>query len=200
MSRPEDFEYYEMQNGGGRIPRVFVGAPYQRGHGIGSFLGGLFRRVLPYLSKGVRAVGKEALRAGINVMEDVENNTPFKEAVKSRLKESSRNLKRKAKEKITKLMTGTGYKVSAKTAALQFPFFGHESHIAARKHRRPHRRQMSKKKSPKNSSVVRKRSNKKKTTKKKKIRSAGRKTSNKKLSLTARRRRVKKRTVSDIFS
>ena len=103
----EDYEYYDIQSGrGGGIPRVFVGAPYQRGHGIGSFLGGLFRRVFPYLSKGVRAVGKEALRAGINVIEDVENNTPFKEAVKSRLKESRGNLKRKAKEKISSLMKG----------------------------------------------------------------------------------------------
>jgi len=50
--------------------------------GIGSFLGGLFRKILPYLGKGARAIGKEALRAGINVIEDVENNTPLKEAMK----------------------------------------------------------------------------------------------------------------------
>ncbi|RLU21738.1 hypothetical protein DMN91_006114 [Ooceraea biroi] len=68
---------------GGGIPRIFVGAPYQRGHGIGSFLGGLFMRVLPYLGKGARAVGKEALRAGLSVLEDVGNNTPLKEAVKT---------------------------------------------------------------------------------------------------------------------
>jgi len=42
------------------IPRVFVGSPYQRGHGIGSFLGGLFKKILPYLGKGVHAIGKEA--------------------------------------------------------------------------------------------------------------------------------------------
>ena len=193
----EDYEYYDTQNAsrGDGIPRVFVGSPYQRGHGIGSFLGGLFRKVLPFLSKGVRAVGKEALRAGINVIEDIENNTPFKEAVKSRFKESSGNLKRKAKEKITSLMTGTGYKVPAKTAALQFPFFRRESRIAVRKRRH---RQTSKKKSSKNTSARRKITNKK-TTKKKKIRAVGRKT-NKKSSITTSRRRIKKRSVSDIFS
>lgn len=198
MISPEDYEYYDTQNGGrsGGIKRVFVGAPYQRGHGIGSFLGGLFRRVLPYLSKGVRTVGKEALRAGINVMEDVENNIPFKDAVKSRFKESSGNLKRKAREKITSLMKGSGYKVSAKTAALQFPFFSHERHIAIRK--RP-RRQNKKKSSSKNSSLRRKIA-KKKATKKKKIRTVNRKTSNKKSSSATRRRRVKKRSVADIFS
>jgi len=41
---------------------------HQCGHGIGSFLGGLFRKILFYLDKGARAIGKEALRAGINVM------------------------------------------------------------------------------------------------------------------------------------
>ncbi|XP_011631040.1 uncharacterized protein LOC105423095 [Pogonomyrmex barbatus] len=62
----------------------------------------------------MRAVGKEALRAGIGVMEDVENNTPFREAVKTRLKESGGNLKRKAKENISNLMKGSGYKTSTK--------------------------------------------------------------------------------------
>lgn len=75
--------YDELQNGGARgggIPLVFVGSPYQRRHGIGSFLAGLFRHVLPYLSTAARAVGKEALRAGVNIIDDVENNTPFKVA------------------------------------------------------------------------------------------------------------------------
>ena len=44
------------------IPRVFAGSLYQRRHGIGSFFGGLFRKILPFLNKGARVVGKEALR------------------------------------------------------------------------------------------------------------------------------------------
>ena len=36
---------------------------------------------------------------GINIIEDVENNKPLKEAVKSRLAELRGNLKRKAKKK-----------------------------------------------------------------------------------------------------
>jgi len=63
---------------------------------IESFLGELFRKILFYLNKGARTVSKEA---GINVIEDVENNKPLKEAVKSQLAESRSNLKRKAKEK-----------------------------------------------------------------------------------------------------
>jgi len=66
-------EYFDARDTGSRseIP-FFVGSLYQRG--IGSFLGGLFRKILPYLNKGARTVGREVLRAGINVIEDVENN------------------------------------------------------------------------------------------------------------------------------
>jgi len=69
-------EYYDAQDTG-RIPRVCIGSPYQRGRG--SFLGGLFRKILSYLNKGARAVGKEALCAGINIIEDVENNKLLKD-------------------------------------------------------------------------------------------------------------------------
>jgi len=45
-------------------------------------------------------VGKEALCAGINVIEDVENNKPKRLKNNRQLAESRDNLKRKAKEKI----------------------------------------------------------------------------------------------------
>jgi len=191
-------EYYETQSGGGGgrgggIPRVFVGSPYQRGHGIGSFLGGLFRKILPYLRSGARAVGKEALRAGINVMEDVENDTPLKESIKNRFMESRKNLKRKAEEKIKDLMKGSGYKVSAKSAALQFPVGCRVPHFGKRTSLCKRKRTVKRK--SKNS--VRKKSVKRLTTKKKKSRGVARKT--KKSSVT-KRRSSKKRTVSDIFA
>jgi len=191
-------EYYTTLNEGSRgggIPRVFVGSPYQRGHGIGSFLGGLFRKILPYLGKGARAIGKEALRAGINVIEDVENNTPLKEAMKTRFRESRGNLKRKAEEKISSLMRGSGYKVSAKTPGLQFPLGNLDTRIATRTSLLRKRRRSDKRKSSKNS--ARKKSKKStKTKKKKKIQAVGRK----KIKKPTKRCRTKKRSVTDIFS
>lgn len=105
-------QYYDSQVGNGGIEHVYTGAPFQKGHGgIGSFLGGLFRRALPFLRRGARAVGKEALRAGMNIIDDVsENKATFKEALRARARESGRNLKRKAEEKIESLMEGSGYK------------------------------------------------------------------------------------------
>ena len=56
----------------GGVGRIYVGTPYQRGHGgIGSFLAEIFRRVLPLFSHGAKVVGKEAMRIGMNIMSDV---------------------------------------------------------------------------------------------------------------------------------
>ena len=90
-------QYYVDQVGGG-VRNVFSGSAYQRGRAVEAWLGELFRKMLPYISSGVKAVGKEILRAGINVLNDVTNNgANFKEAVKLRAKESGKNLKRSSR-------------------------------------------------------------------------------------------------------
>lgn len=115
-------DYYNSQIGGGGggggnymhtgINRVYIGTPYQRGSGIGSFLGGLFRNILPFLGKGAKAIGKEAFRTGINVLSDVAlRNSPVKESLRTHARESVGNLKRKAENKLDEyLMEGSGYK------------------------------------------------------------------------------------------
>ena len=47
----------------------------QRGHGIGSFLGGLFRQVRTVLWSGVKAVGRETLLTGGRILSDLADNT-----------------------------------------------------------------------------------------------------------------------------
>ena len=93
--------YYDAQVGGGS-DHYFVGSTYQRGNGIGSFLTGLFRKALPILSSDARTVGKEALCAGVGILNDLSHSIPFGEAVKSRSRDLTANLKRKADEKIDK--------------------------------------------------------------------------------------------------
>lgn len=107
--------YYNSQIGGGSgvssgISRVYVGSHHQRGHGIGQFLGGLLRRALPLFTRGAKAVGSEALHAGYNVLSDVARNVPVKQSLRARATESAYNLRRKAEEKLDKLMEGEGYK------------------------------------------------------------------------------------------
>lgn len=113
-------QYYDEQIGGGGVKSYYVGSRYQRGNGVGAWLGGLLRRVLPYVASGAKAVGKEALRAGVRVVGDVANNgANFKEALASRARESRQTLKRKAADKLSEMMKGEGYKLRALKRARQ---------------------------------------------------------------------------------
>lgn len=103
-------KYYTTQVGSGQS--LFYSGPIyqragsvQRGSGIGSFLGGLFRRILPILRKGTVAVGKEVINSGANFMNDVRQNVNPSTAFKYRSKEALANLAKKT-------MYGEGYKSS----------------------------------------------------------------------------------------
>ena len=51
------------------------------------------------------------MRTGMNIMSDITTlNIPFKESIRQRFKESGEVLKRKAEEKLDKLMEGSVYK------------------------------------------------------------------------------------------
>ena len=76
------YEDYYTKQSGGELP-VFYGARTQRGRAIGSVLGGLFRRALPFLKSGAEILGKQAL----NVATDMIDGKSFKESAKDRLKE-----------------------------------------------------------------------------------------------------------------
>lgn len=101
--------YYSAQAGSG-IGIIYKGAPYQRGHGIGSFLGGLFRSVFPLLKNGAKVFGKEALNAGVGLLGDLVGAQPLDESIKNRFRTATSNLKRKADEKLDSIMAGSGYK------------------------------------------------------------------------------------------
>lgn len=98
-------QYYvsQAQSGGG-MP-YFVGSSSQRGAGLGSFLGGLMRSVvLPFLSRGARTVGQEALRAGSHILADVASgNQPLKNSLKRHALEAGGNI-------ISRIQQGNGIK------------------------------------------------------------------------------------------
>nr|CAD7193821.1 unnamed protein product [Timema douglasi] len=71
----------------------------------------LFKSVVPLLRGGAKAIGKQALHTGIDVLSDVANQRrPFKEALRQRVGEAGTNLERKAGQKINTFMTGSRYK------------------------------------------------------------------------------------------
>jgi len=72
-------QYYIRQAGGGGggrgIGTVYSVSPFvQPGHGIGSFLRGLWRTVRPVLWSGAKSLGREALRTGGNIMTEIAAN------------------------------------------------------------------------------------------------------------------------------
>ncbi|KAJ8684771.1 hypothetical protein QAD02_020564 [Eretmocerus hayati] len=64
-----------------------------------------------YTWRGVQAVGREAFKSGLHVLDDVvENRASFRDSLKSRATESGKNLTRKATAHLTDMMAGSGYK------------------------------------------------------------------------------------------
>lgn len=92
---PNVTQYYLAQAGGGG-GHYYAGSNFQKGYGIGSFLGGLFRSVLPLLRTGAAAVGREAARAGAHVLADVAAGDNFKASAMAHGRQAVTNLKRKA--------------------------------------------------------------------------------------------------------
>ena len=84
------YEDYYTRQSGGEIP-VFYGARTQRGHGLGSILGGLLRRALSFLSSEGKILGQNAM----NVAPDMIDGKSFQDSAKSRLKEGIKPLSRR---------------------------------------------------------------------------------------------------------
>ena len=61
---------YYLNQAGGKMP-TFVGARYQRGHGIGNILKTITRFALPWIKKGAQAMGRQALKTGVDIAGDV---------------------------------------------------------------------------------------------------------------------------------
>lgn len=97
-------KYYINQAGSG-VGNFYSGPIYQRGYGVGSFLGGLFRSVLPILKKGSMALGRKLTSCGSNVISGMEQNVPVQSAVRKHGTQTLNNLKRKVLDKIA----GNGY-------------------------------------------------------------------------------------------
>ena len=76
-------EYYLNQRGRGMA--TFTGARYQRGHGLGNILRSLTKFALPFLKKGAKAVGKQAMKTGMNIAQEAMLGQNIKKAAKRHL-------------------------------------------------------------------------------------------------------------------
>lgn len=126
-------EYYVNQAQTGAGMTYYSGLPSQKGYGIGSFLGGLFRSVLPFLKQGAQAVGREALRAGSHILADAATGEqPLQQSLKRHAEEAGRNLATRAAAKLR----GGGIK-RPRLAVRRQSFRGHQARRISRSVSRP---------------------------------------------------------------
>ncbi|GFS72300.1 uncharacterized protein TNCV_1827141 [Trichonephila clavipes] len=88
----------------------YEGVSFQKGYGLGGIFRRLFRAALPFLVKGGKAVGKEALRTGTRVVSDVLSGENFKIAARKRSEEAGRGMARKAVEQVQSMIGRGKYK------------------------------------------------------------------------------------------
>lgn len=94
---------YYIRQAGGSIGPAYRGTHYQKGHGIGSFLRGLWRTVFPLLKTGAKTVGEEMLHSGVDFLHDIADDKPPRESFNNRLVEAKNKLKKRVVQKIQTL-------------------------------------------------------------------------------------------------
>ena len=104
-----------VQSGKGGFP-VFRGSRMQRGYGIGAVLSGMLRAAVPFIRRGAQALGKQALRTGLNVGRDVLSGRKLKDAARQRAVQTVRTMARNAGRATggTKRRTAPGRRNGAK--------------------------------------------------------------------------------------
>lgn len=109
MSQTDSFCY---QSGGsiGDIGRIYRrGYFVQRGRGLSDIFSHIVRFLSPYVKGASKALGKQALESGINIIEGLQQDAPIKDLL---VKERDRGLKSLAAQASDKLksMRGSGIK------------------------------------------------------------------------------------------
>ena len=111
--------------------------------GVGSFLGGLFRMVMPLLKKSSLFVGKELLRGANDIVGDLENNTDIRTSVRNRGTDVLSSITQKAIAK----MNGSGYKkVGSRKRRAQSASKTRRNTTSAKKQKSKNKRKLSVKK------------------------------------------------------
>jgi hypothetical protein len=80
----------------------------QRGHGIGSVLSRLFRSFIPLIKKGGRYLGRQGLKTGVNIANDLLTGVAPRQAFKERGQSLKKKIKKDIATKMTNILSGKG--------------------------------------------------------------------------------------------
>ena len=83
-------DYYQRQVGHG-MP-YFSGTRVQRGHGLGNIFSGLVRAAMPLVKSGMKALGKQGLKTGMQIAGDVLQGRKPRRAASRRTKQAGKQL------------------------------------------------------------------------------------------------------------
>nr|DAC81380.1 TPA_asm: cupiennin [Parasteatoda house spider adintovirus] len=97
-------DYYSNQAGNGLS--YYKGVSLQRGSGLGGIFKSMFRMVLPLFKSGAKAVGKQALKSGVDIANDYMQGKDIRDASKQRIKEATKILTNKAADKVKTMVGG----------------------------------------------------------------------------------------------
>ncbi|GBO28746.1 hypothetical protein AVEN_31755-1 [Araneus ventricosus] len=86
----------------------YLGAAYQSGYGgVGGLFRSFFRSAIPLFKSGAKAIGKQMLKSGLDLLSDISRGDKPKQAAQRRFKEAGKILTDKAALKV-KTMIGSG--------------------------------------------------------------------------------------------
>lgn len=97
-------DYYTRQAGHGLA--YYKGVAHQRGNGLGGIFRSMFRMVLPLFKSGAKAIGKQALKSGVDIANDYMQGKDVRNAARERMKEAAKSLTDKASTKVKSMVGG----------------------------------------------------------------------------------------------
>ncbi|GFS44890.1 uncharacterized protein F54H12.2 [Trichonephila inaurata madagascariensis] len=86
----KQYEYYYVNQAGSGLS-YYQSQSFQKGYGIGGCFKRLFRTALPFLTRGAKSVGKEVLKTGAQIANDLLEGQNLEDAAKHRAKETGEN-------------------------------------------------------------------------------------------------------------
>lgn len=101
------YEAFFGQQAGHGLP-VFIGSRSQRGRGLGSFLSGIGRMILPIFKTGGKALLREGALTGLQVAKDALDGRNVSDSFKQHARESGKRLLHGAVDHLTGDQTGSG--------------------------------------------------------------------------------------------
>ena len=94
-------EYYSRQAKGYGLP-IYIGGRSRRGNGLGNFLAGIARAVVPMLKRGGKSILNESIRTGAHILQDVAKGKNIQTSANKRAREATSRLVNKAANTLIK--------------------------------------------------------------------------------------------------